>query len=54
LFASVNIISKEQVVRFGREAAIFEKSEEVVVLPVNITTDLVRSVSVDIGQGGTL
>lgn len=40
LLASVNVIAKEQVVGLGGEAAIFEETEEIVVLAVDITTDL--------------
>lgn len=37
LLASVNVISQEEVVGIGRETAIFEKSEQVIVLAMNIT-----------------
>jgi hypothetical protein len=37
LLASVDVVSKEEVVGFGRESAVFEQSEEVVVLPVDVT-----------------
>lgn len=40
LFASVDVIAKEKIVGLGREAAILEKTQQVVVLPVDITTDL--------------
>jgi len=40
LLASVDVISKEQVVRFGRETTVLEETEEVVVLTVNVTADL--------------
>lgn len=37
LFASVYIVSEEQVVALWWEASIFKKPEQIVVLPVNIT-----------------
>jgi len=40
LLASVDIVSQEQVVGLGREAAIFKQTEEVIILAVNITTYL--------------
>ena len=40
LLASVNVIAKEEVVCLGWETAVFEEAQEVVVLAVNVTTDL--------------
>jgi hypothetical protein len=40
LFASVDVVPEEQVVCLGREATIFEQTEEVIILTVNITTYL--------------
>lgn len=40
LLASINIVTKEQIVCFGWEAAIFKETEEIVVLAVNVTADL--------------
>lgn len=37
LFASINVVSKEEVVGFRRETAIFEESEKIVVLSVDVT-----------------
>lgn len=37
LLATINIIPQEEVVGIGWETAIFEKSEQIVVLPVHIT-----------------
>lgn len=45
LFASIDIISKEEVVGLGREATVFEKSQQIVVLAVNITANLIPRVS---------
>lgn len=42
LFASVDVVAKEEVVRFGGESAIFEKSQEVVVLTMDIAADLCK------------
>ena len=40
LLASVDIVPEEEVVRFGRKSSVFKKAEEVVILAMNITTDL--------------
>ena len=40
LLAAVDVVAEEQVVGFGREAAVLEEAEQVVVLPVNVTADL--------------
>lgn len=40
LFATVDIISEEQIVCFGGETAVLEETQEVVVLAVNITANL--------------
>ena len=37
LLATIDVISQEEVVGIGWETAIFEKSEQIVVLPVHIT-----------------
>jgi hypothetical protein len=37
LFTSVYVVAKEKVICFWREAAVFEESEEVVILTVNVT-----------------
>ena len=36
LLASVDVVAQEQVVRLGREAAILEQAQQVVVLAVNV------------------
>jgi hypothetical protein len=36
LLAPINIISEEEIIRVGREAAILEKSEKVIILPMNV------------------
>lgn len=40
LLAAVYIVAKEEVVGLGRESTIFEETEQVVVLPMDITADL--------------
>jgi len=40
LLATVDVVTEEEVVGLGREATVFEKTEKVVVLAVNITADL--------------
>lgn len=40
LLAAVDIISQEQVVSFRRKATVFEQAEQVVVLPMDVTTNL--------------
>ena len=43
LFAAVDVVAEEEVVGFGREAAVLEQAQEVVVLSVDITADLVMN-----------
>lgn len=43
LLTSVDVITEEEVVGLGREATVLEESEKVVVLSVDITTDLKRA-----------
>jgi hypothetical protein len=54
LLASVDVIAQEEVVCLRREATVFEQTEEVIVLTVDVTTDLsTRHVSLDAsGRGG--
>jgi hypothetical protein len=40
LLASVDVVAQEKVVCFWRKATVFEQAEEVIILTVNITTDL--------------
>lgn len=40
LLASVYIVAEEEVVRFRGEATVFEQSQQIVVLAVDVTTDL--------------
>lgn len=40
LFASVDVVPKEEVIRFGWESSVFKEAEKVVILAMNITTDL--------------
>jgi len=57
LLSSVNVVSQEEVVGIGWEATILEKSQEIVVLPMNIaylfldncalTTNLDRSLKLE-------
>ena len=42
LLATVDVVTEEEVVGLGREAAVFEETEKVVVLAVNITADLME------------
>ena len=37
LFPAIHVVAEEEVVRLGREAAVLEQPEQVVVLPVNVT-----------------
>ena len=42
LLASIDVITEEEVVGLGGKASIFEKTQQIVVLTVDITTDLIR------------
>lgn len=42
LLSAINVVAKEEVVRLGREPAILEQAEQVIVLPVDITADLTK------------
>jgi hypothetical protein len=42
LLSAINVVAKEEVVRLGREPAILEQPEQVIVLPVDITADLTK------------
>jgi hypothetical protein len=62
LLAAIDIVTEEEVVRFGWEAAVLEQTEQVVVLAMYITADLERPVlafvhavqrNVDGGSEGT-
>ena len=37
LLSSINVVTEEEVVGFGREPAVFEKSQKIVILPMNVT-----------------
>lgn len=41
LFTSVDIISQEEVICFWWKAAVLEKTEEVIILTMNVTADLI-------------
>jgi hypothetical protein len=43
LLATVDVVSEEEVVGLRREATVFKKTQEIVVLTVNITTDLMKA-----------
>ncbi len=43
LLAPIDVVAKEQVVSLGRETTVFEQAKQVVVLAVDVTTDLPRS-----------
>jgi hypothetical protein len=47
LLTSVDVITEEEVIGLRREATILEESEKIVVLSVNITTDLDRSLKLE-------
>jgi hypothetical protein len=49
LFASIHIISKEEVVGLRGETAVFEQTEEIIVLAVNVSTYLEEKYKVSIG-----
>ena len=40
LFASVDVVSQEQVIGFRRESTIFKQTEEIVILTMDIATNL--------------
>ena len=40
LLAAIDVVAEEEVVRFGREAAVLEQAQEIVVLSVNVAADL--------------
>lgn len=42
LLATVDVIPEEEVVGFWRETAVFEEAQEVVVLSMDVTADLIR------------
>ena len=48
LFASVDVIPKEQVIRLGRESSVLEQAEEIVILPMYITTDLQQTLDISV------
>ena len=43
LLATVDVVTQEQVVGLGREATVFEKTQKIVVLAVDITADLISA-----------
>lgn len=47
LLATVDVVTKEKVVGLGRETAVFEETEEVIVLAVDITANLRGKVALD-------
>ena len=40
LLASVDVVPEEEVVRFGWESSVFKEAEKIVILAMDITTDL--------------
>lgn len=42
LFTAINVVAQEQVVRFGREATVFEEPKKVRVLAVDVAANLKR------------
>ena len=47
LLASVDVVTQEEVVGLGREPAVLEQPEQVVVLPVDVTADLDRRLELE-------
>ena len=43
LLASIHIVAEEEVIGFGRESAVLEQTQQIVVLPVDVAADLDRS-----------
>jgi hypothetical protein len=46
LLASIYVVAQKEVIGFGRESTVFEKAKEIVVLAVNVTTDLTHIILV--------
>lgn len=44
LLASVNVVSKEEIIRFGWETAIFEEAEKIIILAMYVATDLTADI----------
>lgn len=42
LLASVNVITQEEVVGFGREATVFKEPQQIIILAVNVAANLYR------------
>jgi hypothetical protein len=40
LLAAVYVVAKEEVIGLGRETAVFEEAKEIIILAVNVTTNL--------------
>lgn len=53
LLATVDVVTQEQIIGLGREATVFEQTQKIVVLAVNITANLIRAVS-GCNVGGTI
>ena len=52
LLASVDVVPKKEVVCFGWESPVFKQAEKIVILAMNITTDLrQRKQRVSVGLG---
>lgn len=47
LSSPINVISQEQIIGLGREASILKKSKHIIVLAMNIATDLKRGLDLD-------
>jgi hypothetical protein len=45
LFAVVHVITQEEIICLGWKSAVFENSEKIVILSVNVTDDLTISVT---------
>ena len=45
LFTTINVIAKEEIVRFWRKSSILKQAEKIVVLPMYVATNLSRTSS---------
>lgn len=52
LLAAIYVVAEEEVVSLGREAAILEKAQKVVILAVDVTADLWCRVSAEVIEEG--
>jgi hypothetical protein len=43
LLASIYVVTEEEVIRFGREAAVLKQAQEVIVLAVDVAANLAQT-----------